>query len=143
MQASLLAPLGLTLALLLFQMLDVGRNKLRSLPDEMSSLTNLKELQMSDNKLPEPPVSVLRHMTALHTIGLHDNGGGTGEGGPRFRIPSPLLPILHPGLVLLALGQRHGKSGPFKWDPMSLVHLGAAMAELAKRRPVPKLCFKG
>ncbi len=125
-------------------MLDVSINDLRRLPDDMSSLTNLKELQILLNNLPEPPVSVLRHMTALETIDLRDNCGSTSEGDPKFRVPSTLLPILHPGLVSLHLGQHvhRGQSIPFKWDPMSLVHLGCALAELAKRQPVPMLCYK-
>ncbi len=124
-------------------MLDVTENELRELPDEMSRLTNLKVLLMELNYFSEPPVSVLRHMTALESIDLSGNINPDDEVAG-FRIPSPLLPILHPGLTRLDFercGQRSERSDTFKWDPRSLVHLGSAMAELAKRRPVPSLLY--
>jgi hypothetical protein len=127
-----------------FQMLDCTANELEALPDDMSRLTNLKAIVLEDNNFAEPPVSILRHMTALNTIDLSFNCPCDGDEG--FRIPSPLLPILHPGLTRLDFQQQYcGRpsvtSDPFQWDPMSLVHMGFAMAELAKRRPVPNLLY--
>jgi hypothetical protein len=124
------------------QKLDVSQNSLRSLPDKLTSLTNLKELCLRQNSFSEPPVSILRHLTALVTIDLRFYRRWGNEGSQDFRIPSSLLPILHPGLLTLDVRQFAREPGPFTWDSMSLVHLGRAMAELAKRRPVPAVLFK-
>jgi hypothetical protein len=48
---------------------------------------------------------------------------------PAFEIPTPLLPIVHPGLVKLDLRQRK------PWDSVSLFHLGDALAAVADRSP--------
>jgi hypothetical protein len=122
-------------------MLSVSKNRLRSLPDEMSCLVNLRELGMRWNRFTQPPISVLRHLTALTSLEMSPFISDDVE-GPRFRIPAPLLPILHPGLVSLELQPFSRRSNPFRYDPLSLFHLGHAMAELAKRRPLPTLSFK-
>ncbi len=110
-----------------------------SIPHELSSLGNLKELLLNENRLPEPPLSVLRAMTSLKTIDLSYQGRGE---DPVFTIPSPLLPILHPGLVELDLRQSHKSGAPIEWDTVSLFHLGRAMVEVADRTPIPALLFK-
>jgi Leucine-rich repeat (LRR) protein len=89
----------------LSQKLDLSRNKLSSLPVELSSLVNLSELLLTGNQLPEPPVAILRHLTALKTIELHHNRSWAGTEDEFLRTPSSLLPILHPGLVKLDLQQ--------------------------------------
>jgi hypothetical protein len=86
-------------------------------------------------------------MTALTTIDLHLNCDCGGIDEQLFKITSPLLPILHPGLLLLDLRQsRHNEthqevSAPFKWDPVSLFHLGQAVITVADRRPHPTVIF--
>jgi hypothetical protein len=89
---------------------------------------------MTANLFVEPPVSVLSHLTALNNIDLSVLFNF--HGNPTFRIPSPLLPILHPGLVKLDL--RHIG---LKWDAISLCHVGRALVEVADRKPVPSLLF--
>jgi hypothetical protein len=114
--------------------LGLSDNYLRSLPDELSSLSKLEGLDLSGNFLPGVPISVLSSLTALTSICIASQDTWE-EGSPLFRVPSPLLPILHPGLELLALFQAH------PWDQMSLFHLGRALAEVADRRPQPELKF--
>ncbi len=135
------ASLGLTRApdYFCFQKLDVSRNKLRSLPTELSSLRNLKELLLTRNDFPEPPVSVLRGMTAITKIDLTYQCRWLDVDVPGFKVPSPLLPILHPGLVKLDLRQSPGSWDPFEWDPISVFHLGRALVEVSDRRPIPTL----
>ncbi len=63
-----------------------------------------------------------------------------------FHISSPQLPILHPRLAHLDLRQYRDEDmdelDEFKWDPISLFHLGQAMIEVADRRPLPTVLFK-
>jgi hypothetical protein len=109
-----------------------------SLPEGLSTLVKLKKLQLRGTAFREPPISVLSHLTALNTIDLSlDYAHNDTTAGIAFSIPSPLLPILHPGLVKLDL--RHKG---LKWDPISQCHLGRALADMADRKPVPTLLFK-
>jgi hypothetical protein len=119
-------------------MLDIRRNHLRSLPDEISSLVSLKELKFGSNHISEPPISILRHLTALTIIDMDCQYPTPGEAV--FSVPSSLLPILHLGLVQLHL--RPGTAW-FRWDSGSLVHLEHAARVLAERGPVPRLLFEG
>ncbi len=112
---------------------------LKELP--LSSLVTLKELRVERNWLSKPPISILRHLTALATIDM----------GPRFSsdmstagfsVPSSLLPILHPGLTFLDLRPSTGVgSGRFEWDDLSLRHIGHAARVLTERGPLPRLLF--
>ncbi len=114
------------------QKLDLSRNGLRSLPDELSSLQNLKELLLTENLLPTVPFSILSALIALHTIDLSLQG----EANAMFSILSPLLPLLHPGLVKLDLRQRE------TLEPRSLFHIGRAVREWAKEgRPIDTLLY--
>jgi hypothetical protein len=107
-----------------------------SLPEELSSLRNLKELVAFSNDFRVLPISVLTRLTALTFIDL-----GIQFGECRapvkilLQIPSSLLPILHPGLVKLDLQQR------LQWDSISLVHLGRALAAAAARDPPLTILF--
>jgi hypothetical protein len=128
------------------QMLNLSDNILRSLPDELSCLRNLKELDLSNNVLPGPPVSVLSKMMALSSINLSDQSGWTEDENDRFKVSSSLLPIFNPGLLMLDLRQRGyvpsiRESRLKPWDGLSLFHLGRALADLAGRKPVPTLLF--
>ncbi len=115
----------------------MSRNSLSSLPEALSTLVNLKKLLMKGNAFLEPPISVLSHLTALNTVDMSVADIRGGMQSAAFRIPSPLLPVLHPGLLKLDL--RHVG---LKWDPISLCHLGRALVEVADRKPVPSLLFK-
>jgi Leucine-rich repeat (LRR) protein len=126
------------------QALDISFNNLHSLPDEMSGLQNLKELNLSWNNLPAPPV-VLGRLTALTKIDMANQRWSLDQ-SDTFKVPSPLLPILHPGLVHLDLQQQaydYAIRGPRlrPWDELSLSHLEQALAEVVDRRPVPTLLF--
>jgi hypothetical protein len=138
------------------QKLDVSWNGLPSLPHELSRLGNLKELVAHNNCLPTVPVSVLMGMTALTDVDLHHNCWRGSVEEPMFKIPSPLLPILHPGLLKLDLRAYAYKEDftvaptgqvtvhhrvPFEWDSVSLFHLARATVEVADRRPRPTLLF--
>jgi hypothetical protein len=140
------------------QKLDVAHNMLVSIPDELSRLGNLKELNASHNLLPTVLVSALRGMTALTSIDLSLNCSRASAGHPMFKITSSLLTILHPGLRKLDLRQYRYRETPwpgpgtaavaqddwipFKWDSASLFHLGTALSALANRSPVPILQFR-
>jgi hypothetical protein len=121
------------------QKLGLWGNTLFSLPHELSSLRNLKWLSLGRNWLPTVPVSVLSGMTALTAIDLsmqlYDED--LDEFFEVFKISTPLLPILHPGLVRLDLLQPSNHS----WDSVSFSHLERARLEVAGRRPVPTLLF--
>ncbi len=123
------------------QKLDAACNKIRSLPDELSSLVNLRELLMYSNQLSEPPVTILSHLTALEIIDLHGNFRQEGTEVEVLRIPSPLLPILHPGLVKLDLRQWRPRCVPVIPDDISMYHLLCVHAEVARRTPVPQVAF--
>ncbi len=131
------------------QSLDISRNRLHSLPGELSGLQNLKELDLTANILPSPPVSVLSRVTALNRINLSDQFKWTRDESAAFRVPSSLLPIFNPALVQLDLRQeRSTRSGEGAlptvrrpWDVLSLAHLGRALADVADRKPVPRLLF--
>ncbi len=144
-------------ACLVSQKLDVSVSCLRSLPDELSSLENLQELQIGLHWLSEPHISILRHLTALTYINM---GADVTEQqwnseAPVFSVPSSLLPILHPGLVVLDLRPYRyvfhdfciGKHCDiqridwYEWDSLSLVHLKHAGTVLASRQPVPTLLY--
>lgn len=106
------------------QKLDVTENLLTHLPGELSSLKDLRELRMETNCLSEIPVRVLSLLTALTVIDvIYQDVTG-------FKISSPLLPILHPGLAYLDLMQFT------PWDAISRFHIhqavdkGAGMALL-------------
>lgn len=121
------------LILIVCQMLNVAHANLRDFPEQLSSLQNLRYLEATCNKFPTVPVSILSSLTALTKISLsiqHPEGHGT------FKVSSSLLPMLHLGLVELNLIQRN-----VQWDPLSLFHLGCAVAEVAERTPVPRLRF--
>jgi hypothetical protein len=126
---------------IVFQKLDVGGSNLRSLPGELSSLGNLKELVLQCNDFPEPPLDVLRGLTAITKLDTGYQRSLGREDAPAFKVSSPLLPILHPGLAWLDLVQSRGFGIPWEWDPTSLFHLGRAMVEMSDRRPVPNLLF--
>jgi Leucine-rich repeat (LRR) protein len=129
-------------AVSLAQILEVRCNRLRSLPDELSGLQNLKELNLSHNYFRETPVSVLSRMTALVTMDLSIQYPWTQDDVSVLRVPSSLLPILHPGLVRLDLRQEKVFSSERRpWDVLSLAHLERAVAEVADRRPIPTLIF--
>ncbi len=104
-----------------------------SLPAELSSLGNLKELLLNGNDFTTAPLSVLSGLTALTAIDLSQQHAPTyyWDGGQvhTFEVTSPLLPILHPGLVKLDLRQRR------PWDSGSLFHLGRALDAVADRNP--------
>jgi hypothetical protein len=116
-------------------------NHLRGLPDELCGLRNLNELNLSHNLFRETPVSVFSRMTALTYLSLSVQAYSAADESAVFRVPSSLLPILHPGLVEVYLRQHmyidmpRGKG----WDMLSLFHLGRALADVADRRPVPRL----
>jgi hypothetical protein len=109
-------------------------NRLRSLPDELSSLGNLEELFLTANCFCTVPISILAGMTALKVIRLDWQLKSEGRSNT-FRVPSSLLPILHPNIVHVALNQ------PAPWDPVSLFHLGRAALEVEERKPVPRLTY--
>ncbi len=123
------------------QKLDARSNRLQGLPTELSGLVNLEELLLSSNHFSEPPVSVLRHLTALEIIDLHGNLRQEGTEEEVLRVPSSLLPILHPGLVKLDLRQWRPICVPMTLDAISMFHLEWAVAEVACRIPVPKVVF--
>jgi hypothetical protein len=128
-------------ALYVRQELDLRRNGLSTLPHELSSLGKLNVLRLGLNKFCEVPVSTLSLMTALNTIDFSYNSTKCGE--QIFKVPSSLLPILHPGLVKLDLRQYVAWSEvPWKWDANSLFHLGRALVEVADRKPRPTLLFR-
>ncbi len=110
----------------------------------MSNLVNLQELLLHDNYLDKAPVSVLRQLTALRTIDLSVNCHYHNfEEDLVFQVPSSLLPILHPGLVMLDLRQKlRNLAHPHRWDPLSLFHLGRAVSEVSDRIPVPEVRFR-
>jgi Leucine-rich repeat (LRR) protein len=127
-------------------MLEISGNRLRSLPDELSCLQNLKELQLSDNLLPGPPVSVFSKMTALSNINMSGQSRWTDDENLTFKISSSLLPMFDSGLLTLDVRQERyvrsiGESCPRPWDGLSLFHLGRALADLADRKPVATLLF--
>jgi Leucine-rich repeat (LRR) protein len=125
-------------------MLNLSGNELRSLPNELSGLRNLRELDLSVNFLTAPPVSVLSKMTALSNVTLIDQSGRTDDEDARFRVTSSLLPIFNSRLVTLDLRQQGytiGGSRQKPWDGLSLFHLGRALADLGDRQPVPTLLF--
>jgi hypothetical protein len=115
--------------------LDVGINSIRDLPEELSSLGNLKNLDASYNRFTTVPVRALIGMTALNTIDLSKQGPLTiyPEDGEKlvFEVPGPLLPILHPGLVLLDLLQ----DGRITWDDTSKFYLATAHDAHLGRNP--------
>ncbi len=120
------------LSLHVFQVLDVRVNCLRGLPDQLTGLQNLKRLTLDANYFNALPMSISVGLTALETVSIqyqpcHGNG--------KFEITSPLLPILHSGLVQLALVQER------PWGPVSLFHLGCALVDVADRNPIPSLLF--
>jgi hypothetical protein len=108
----------------------VSMNRLHGLPDQLSSLGNLKELLLNGNDLTTVPVSILKGLTALKTLDMSYQFNPNAEASS-FEVSSPLLPILHPGLVKVDLRQR------VKWGPISLFHLGCALGVVANRRPIP------
>jgi hypothetical protein len=110
------------------QKLDVRANRLSSLPEELTCLGKLRELLAGNNNLPTVPFSILRKLSALTTISLCFQMSNRAEGSPGFRVSSPLLPILHPGLVMLDLTHH-------AWDALSQCHLGHAIVEVANRTP--------
>ncbi len=125
----------------MLQKLDLTRNRLKELPDELANLTNLQELLLEDNWLPTVPVSVLSKMTALQIIDIRKHTVCPIVEGTAFRISCSLLPILHPGLVRLDLRQvrlrvRQNGQDRFPWDPISRFHLVHAEVEVAHRRTV-------
>jgi hypothetical protein len=78
-------------------------------------------------------------LTALNEIDLSDQSSRTDTGllAPGvFMVLSPLLPILHPGLVKLDLQQEK------ELGPVSQFHVGRALVELGRRTPIPTLLFK-
>ncbi len=115
---------------------------LDTLPDELTRLTNLKELLMVGNNFTEPPLSVLSRMTGLNTINLAYNCTLWRVGDAVFKVPVPLTPILHPGLILLDLLHDNGHRDPHVWDPVSLLHIELAVQELSKRDPPPTLLYE-
>jgi Leucine-rich repeat (LRR) protein len=120
---------------IVFQKLDVSGNRMTSISSDLSVLKNLKELNLNDNHMSEIPVDVLKCLTAPTFIDLSIQFGpvhkplAPGEELPVLKIPSSLLPILHPGLLKLDLQQR------LSWDPLSQAHLGCALAAVADRVP--------
>jgi hypothetical protein len=122
----------LTSYVLVCQKLELTGNSLASLPAELSRLTYLKELLLNINEFTTVPVSVLSGLTGLKTIDLSQQVAPQYHYPPVdsvFLIPTPLLPMLHPGLVKLDLRQRK------PWDSVSLFHLGDALAAVADRSP--------
>ncbi len=115
---------------------------LGSLPDELTRLKNLRELLMVGNNFTEPPLSVLSRMTGLNTINLARNCCLWRVGDAVFKVPVPLTPILHPGLILLDLLHDSGFGDPFIWDPISLLHIKSARLELSERNPPSTLLFE-
>ncbi len=91
-----------------------------------------QKLDASYNRLQEVPISTLSAMTALSHLSL---GCQWLDDDQTFKVSSSLLPILHPGLVLLDLVQ-HGA-----WERMSLFHLGQAMTDLLGRATSPTFTF--
>ncbi len=127
------------------QKLDISSNFLHSLLDEMSGLQKLKKLRLKVNNFAAPPVSVLSRLTALTKIDMGIQMWAQ-DPSATFRIPSSLLPILHPGLVHMDLRQQNyeystGHARRIPWDDLSLSHLGRVRAHVADRRPVPTLLF--
>jgi hypothetical protein len=118
------------------QTLDVCGNRLSSLPEELTSLGKLRVLVASNNNLPTAPCSILSKLSALVSIRLRYQLSDRVEGSPAFTVSSSLLPILHPGLVVLDLVQHS------PWDALSLCHLGRAMVEVANRRPIPSVQYQ-
>jgi hypothetical protein len=102
-------------------------------------LENLRELVLKQNMFREPPISVLSRVTALKCVDLSYQAPGQ-DAPAVFKVPSSLLPILHPGLVKLDLYQ--GFYHPEKWDALSLLHLRRAIKEVSSRRPRPELWFE-
>jgi hypothetical protein len=126
------------------QLLNVSANNLQSLPYELSSLPKLKDLSLTQNLFTEPPISVLRQMTALATIDLSHQFPPWQPVRELFEVPSSLLPILHKQLVSLDVRQKRYDLQPavsLKWDPVSLFHLGRAVVDVSNRVPVPKMRF--
>jgi hypothetical protein len=104
------------------------------LPLELARLPNLRDLDLSQNLLPYPPVSVLSGLTSLTRVSMYLQQNRFNV--PGLQVPSSLLPMLHPGLMYLSLQQQMET-----WDVMSMSHLGGAVAELAHRRPAPVFEF--
>jgi Leucine-rich repeat (LRR) protein len=134
-------------AVIVCQKLILAHNSLQSLPDELSSMQKLAELNLRGNNITETPVSVLEHLTALKIIDLRNKHGvGSEEPGvftmsSLLPILSSLLPILHPQLELLDLRQNYSRDIDFNWDQISLYHQERALAETAKMAPIPMLNF--
>ncbi len=148
-------------------MLNFGYNRLVGIPDELSSMTNLKQLE-ANNRLPTVPVSALRGITALTCIRLESQNCSWPSvhveephvEGPMFKITSSLLPILHPRLVKLDLRQPRYRRPSFllppagevnaaepdwvlfKWDAVSMFHLGRALIAVGDRKPPPTLLYR-
>ncbi len=131
---------------LVSQKLDLSRNKMGDIPFELSGLKNLKELHLNDNLISEILVDVLKYLTALTFIDLSMQFGPDdrwpilrGPGGQMLsmKIPSSLLPILHPGLLKLDLQQRQC----LVWDAASQAHLDCALAAVTDRDPPLSLLF--
>jgi Leucine-rich repeat (LRR) protein len=119
----------------LVQKLDLSMNFLTDLPAHLSGLAGLQTLLVQSNRLTAVPVPVLLGMTAIQDIDLF--GQQAQAGGQNFTVAQPLHPIFHPRLKVLDLRQQ----SPFGWDPVSLFHLGRALAEISDRDPVPVLQF--
>jgi hypothetical protein len=118
---------------IVFQTLEVSENGLRHLPDELSSLGRLASLTLDRNCFLEVPISALSGMTALEQVDFSNQSPPTRN--THFKVTSPLLPVLHPGLICFALYQRR------RWDQISLFHIGRAFVEVADRKLVPSLLF--
>lgn len=114
-------------------------NMLTHLPQHISNLVSLRTLMMQCNRLVTFPVPVLLNMTAIEDIELlsQERHPGWRREDQGFRIEESLHPILHPKLKILDLRQ----PVPFKWDAISLFHLGRALAEICYWDPLPTLLF--
>ncbi len=84
-------------------------------------------------------MSVLSRLTALKCIDLGYQARGQ-DASAVFKVPSSLLPILHPGLVKLDLDQCF--LHPHKWDALSLLHMRRAIKDVSNRTPRPEVLFK-
>ncbi|MBD1815280.1 leucine-rich repeat domain-containing protein, partial [Microcoleus sp. FACHB-DQ6] len=88
--------------------LHLGRNQLTSLPESISRLTNLSELDLSSNQLTSLPESITR-LTNLSTLNLFDVLDLTHN-----PLEDPPIEIAEQGIDAIREYFRHKQTGEYK-----------------------------